>query len=100
MQKSENEKARIIRTIGKFRYELSSRFTVQRIGVFGSFARGNAGSRSDVDILVELKEPTFDHYMDLKFYLEEMLDRSVDLVLHDAIKPRLKPIIEHEVVYA
>jgi predicted nucleotidyltransferase len=38
--------------------------------------------------------------MDLKFYLEEMLDRSVDLVLHDTIKPRLKPIIEKEVVYA
>ena len=100
MQKSENESVRIIRTIGKIRNELSSRFTVQRIGVFGSFARGSAVSESDVDILVELKEPTFDHYMDLKFYLEEMLGRSVDLVLHDAIKPRLKPIIEQEVVYA
>ena len=100
MQRSENERAEIILTIGKIRNELSSRFTVQRIGVFGSFARGGAGSGSDVDILVELKEPTFDHYMDLKFYLEEMLGRSVDLVLHDAIKPRLKPIIEQEVVYA
>jgi len=100
MQESENEGAQIIRTIGKIRNELSRRFTVQRIGVFGSFARGNAGSGSDVDILVELEEPTFDHYMDLKFYLEEMLGRSVDLVLHDAIKPRLKPIIEQEVVYA
>src|SRR3989339_2108917 len=100
MQKQGKERAEIIRTIGKVRNELSSRFTVQRIGVFGSFARGNAGSGSDVDILVELKEPTFDHYMDLKFYLEDILGRSVDLVLHDAIKPRLKPIIEQEVVYA
>jgi len=73
---------------------------VQRIGIFGSFARGNAGPESDVDILVELKEPTFDHYMDLKFYLEDILGLSVDLVLHDAIKPRLKPIIEPEVIYA
>ena len=47
-----------------------------------------------MDILVELKEPTFDHYMDLKFYLEHILGRSVDLVLHDTIKPRLKTIIE------
>jgi hypothetical protein len=100
MQESEYERAEILRSIGKIRNELSSRFTVQRIGVFGSFARGNAGSGSDVDILVELKEPTFDHYMDLKFYLEDILGRSVDLVLHDAIKPRLKPIIEQEVVYA
>ena len=69
-----------------------------RIGLFGSFARKNAGPESDVDILVELKEPTFDHYMDLKFYLEELLQRQVDLVLHDAIKRRLKTIIEQEVV--
>ena len=100
MKESENEKAEIIRTIENIRGELAGRFTVQRIGVFGSVARGNAGSGSDVDILVELKEPTFDNYMDLKFYLEEILDRSVDLVLHDTIKPRLKSIIEHEVVYA
>jgi len=73
---------------------------VHRNGIFGSFARGNAGPESDVDILVELKEPTFDQYMDLKFYLEEMLGRSVDIVLNDTIKPRLKPIIEPEVVYA
>jgi len=71
---------------------------VCRIGLFGSFARKNAGPESDVDILVELKEPTFDHYMDLKFYLEELLQRQVDLVLHDAIKRRLKTIIEQEVV--
>ena len=79
---------------------MAVRFTVQRIGVFGSYARCNAGPESDVDILVDLKEPTFDNYMDLKFYLEEILDHPVDLVIHDAIKPRLKPIIEQEVVYA
>jgi predicted nucleotidyltransferase len=53
-----------------------------------------------VDILVDLKEPTFDNYMDLKFYLEEILNHPVDLVIHDTVKPRLKPIIEQEVVYA
>lgn len=86
--------------IGAKQSELAGRFTVLRIGVFGSYARGNAGPGSDVDILVDLKEPTFDNYMDLKFYLEEILDHPVDLVIHDAIKPRLKPIIEQEVVYA
>ncbi|MEW6501913.1 MAG: nucleotidyltransferase family protein [Thermodesulfobacteriota bacterium] len=80
--------------------DLARRFTVRRIGVFGSMARDNASASSDVDVLVELAEPTFDHYMDLKFYLESLLGRPVDLVLHDTIKPRLKAIIEHEVVYA
>ena len=60
----------------------------------------SANAESDVDILVELAEPTFDHYMDLKFYLEEILNRSVDLVMADTVKPRLKPIIGKEVVYA
>ena len=52
------------------REELSERFTVIRIGLFGSFARGDEGPESDVDIIVELAEPTFDHYMDLKFRLQ------------------------------
>ncbi len=80
--------------------EFKDRFTVRRIGVFGSFARDGANAESDVDILVELAEPTFDHYMDLKFYLEEVLNRSVDLVMADTVKPRLRPIIGKEVVYA
>jgi predicted nucleotidyltransferase len=54
------------------RLELSERFTVKRIGVFGSFARDDAGPESDVDIVVELVEPTFDHYMYLKFRLEDV----------------------------
>jgi hypothetical protein len=100
MQKIHKDKADILRVIREKQPELTDRFTVRRIGVFGSFARDSAGEESDVDILVELAEPTFDHYMDLKFYLEEVLNRSVDLVMADTIKPRLRPIIGKEVVYA
>ena len=67
---------------------------MKRIGVFGSFARGDKRTESDVDIIVELAELTFDNYMDLKFRLEEDLQRPVDLVVADTVKPRLKPIIE------
>jgi predicted nucleotidyltransferase len=45
-------------------------------------------------------EPTFDHYMDLKFYLEGLFGSSVDLVLADTIKPRLKPYIDRDLIYA
>jgi uncharacterized protein len=90
----------IMEKLASVRFKLNECFTVQRIGVFGSFARGDAGPGSDVDIIVELGEPTFDHYMDLKFYLEEILQRPVDLVLADTIKPRLRPVIEREAVYA
>ena len=80
--------------------DLETRFSVRRIGLFGSVLRGSAIGGSDIDILVELAHPTFDHYMDLKFFLEDHLGRPVDLVLADSLKPRLKPIITREVAYA
>lgn len=94
------DKAAVLSILKEKQSEIAGRFSVRRIGVFGSFARGTAGPKSDVDILVELNKPTFDNYMDLKFYLEEVLNHPVDLVIHEAVKPRLKPIIEQEVVYA
>jgi predicted nucleotidyltransferase len=90
----------VVESISGLREELREEFTVVRIGVFGSFARGEETPESDVDVIVELAEPTFDHYMDLKFRLEEVLQRPVDLVMADTLKPRVKPIIEQEVVYA
>ena len=90
----------VLHTLQALRQELAERYSVRSIGLFGSFAKGSAGPESDIDILVDLTDPTFDHYMDLKFMLEDALGRPVDLVLADALKPRLKPIITREVVYA
>jgi len=75
---------------------------VERIGVFGSFVRGEEKAESDVDVLVEFREgqKTFDHYIDLKFYLEDLFGRKVDLVMKGAIKRRLREPILSEVVYA
>ena len=80
--------------------DLARSYTVRRIGLFGSCARGDQQEGSDVDVLVEFDEPTFDHYMDLKFRLEEAFGRQVDLVLADTVKPRLKPVVDKEAVYA
>jgi predicted nucleotidyltransferase len=98
--KANKTSKQILSKIQKLRPELKKRFSVRSIGLFGSTATGLSKKHSDVDILVELDEPTFDHYMELKFFLEEALGRDVDLVLKDTLKPRLKPIIEKEVLYA
>ena len=82
------------------RSTLSARFSVQTIGLFGSCARNEAKPGSDVDILIDLAEPTFDHYMDLKFFLEDLLHASVDLVLSEALRPRLRPYVMQEIIYA
>ncbi len=76
------------------------RYGVRKIGVFGSYLRGTQTPGSDVDILVEFREKSFDNYMDLKFFLEKQFRTKVDLVLSDALKPRLKPLILKEVEYA
>jgi predicted nucleotidyltransferase len=79
---------------------LRRRFRVARLAVFGSHARGTAGKRSDVDILVEFEPDgvTFDNYMELKFYLQRVLRRRVDLVLIDALRPELRASILREAV--
>ncbi len=79
---------------------LSQRFGVRKIGVFGSIARGEERGDSDIDVLVSLSSPTFDRYMDLKFHLEGLLGRTVDLVMESALKPRLRENILREVRYA
>ena len=93
-------KNEILEFLVKNKNEMQKRFSVKRIGLFGSFARGDQHEKSDVDILVEFEEPTFDNYMDLKFFLEEHIGRSVDLVLVDSLKPRLRSLIVKEAAYA
>lgn len=74
------------------------RFGVRRLGLFGSIAKGEERPDSDVDVLVDLEHNTFDAYMGLKFFLEDLLHCPVDLVLVDTIKPRLRDRILREVV--
>lgn len=72
----------------------------RRLGLFGSFVRGEERPDSDVDLLVELDRRTFDRYMDLKLRLEQLLGRPVDLVLADRLKPTLRDRILSTVIDA
>ena len=90
----------ILKRLQERQEEMRALFSVLRIGLFGSYLHGNEGEKSDIDLVVDLAEPTFDHYMDLKFYLEALFERPVDLVLSDTIKPRLEPVIKKEATYA
>jgi uncharacterized protein len=75
-------------------------YGVRSLALFGSFARGEASAASDLDFIVEFEKKTFDGYMDLKAYLEGLFGRKVDLVLADAIKPRLRSGILAEAIHA
>ena len=80
---------------------LEKRFGVAKIGIFGSFARGVERPDSDIDVLVAFRkgEKTFDNFMGIKFYLEDVYGRKVDLVTEAALKPLIRDPILAEVVY-
>jgi predicted nucleotidyltransferase len=67
------------------------RFGVKRCGVFGSSVRDEPQDQSDVDILVEfeLGQKTFDHFMHLAFFLEDLFGRQVNLITTDSLRSYL-----------
>ena len=74
-----------------------SEFRIKSLAIFGSVARDEARPDSDVDILVEFDGPaTFDQYMELKLFLEDLLGRPVDLVTRKGVRPELAPYVEQE----
>ncbi len=79
---------------------LQEKFNVEKIGIFGSYARGEEAEGSDIDILVEFSKPIGWEFIDLKEYLETILGREVDLVTTGALKPQIKEQILKEVVYS
>lgn len=73
------------------------RYGVKRAGLFGSWARGEMTGASDIDILVETGDDmSLFEFVHLKHELEEALQREIDLVEYQTIKPRLKPILLQE----
>ena len=76
------------------------KYSVKSIGLFGSYAREENNQSSDLDFVVEFDKKTFDAYMDLKYFLEGLFEKPVDLVIAGALKPRLKPIILKETIHA
>jgi predicted nucleotidyltransferase len=79
--------------------EILRRFGVRHLRLFGSAARDELRDDSDVDVLVEFTAPaTFQQYMGLKFYLEDLLNRQVDLVTTKGLRKEFRPMVERESV--
>ena len=79
--------------------DLSTRFHVDKIGYFGSFARNEQTANSDIDIIVSFNSPIGWAFFDLQELLEKELNRKVDLVSINALKEQLKESILNEVKY-
>ncbi len=77
------------------------KFGVKRIGIFGSFIKGRQNRKSDVDLLVEFirGKKNFKNFIYLAFFLEDLLQRKVELVTPESLSPYLKPNILKEIEY-
>lgn len=85
--------------INQHRKELEEEFKVKSIAIFGSYARGEQNEESDIDIIVEFKEPVGLLFIHLADFLEEILGVKVDLLTMDAIKPNRRKYIIEDLTY-
>jgi predicted nucleotidyltransferase len=100
MKKTGKSLEEIKKILKAHKEEVSQKYKVSEIGVFGSFVRGDQGKRSDIDILVEYEEiPDLFEFINLERYLQRLLRKKVDLVRKEAIRSELKDRILKEVVY-
>jgi predicted nucleotidyltransferase len=95
------QKEKVLTIIRNHQQEIKD-LGVRRYGFFGSFVREETTEQSDIDILVEFEpdQKTFDNFMKLAFFLEDLLGRQVDLVTAESLSPYIGPHILREVEYA
>lgn len=93
-----SSKEAVVQRLLEARQRLAS-LGVTSVGLFGSFVRGEQTPSSDVDLLVEFmpKKHTFDNFMEVAFFLEEILGRKVEVVTPEALSPHIGPHILQEV---
>jgi predicted nucleotidyltransferase len=90
----------VIQILQKHQGKLNN-FGVNRLGLFGSFVRNTASNESDIDLLVvfEASQKNFNNFMNLSFFLEDLLGRKVDLVTLESLSPYIGKSILQEVEY-
>ncbi len=94
------ERGHVLQLLAQHKPQLTQRYGVLRLALFGSAARDSGGADSDIDILVAFDGPaTSKRYFGVQFYLEDLLGRPVDLVTEKALRPELRPHIEREAVH-
>jgi uncharacterized protein len=93
-------RAQVLAKLNQNLDEMKRRFAVKHLSLFGSAARDQLHEGSDIDVLVEFEgPPTFDGYIGLKDFLEALFVTKVDLATPDAIKPRMRPLIEKDLIH-
>ena len=80
--------------------ELQKKYPIGRLGVFGSYARGEAIEQSDIDIAVEITGPMGLNFVAMANEIETLLGKKTDVVPLRSIKPQYQQFVQKDLVYA
>lgn len=89
----------ILDFLRQHKQEMRNNFGVTKIGLFGSYARGDAREDSDIDVAIELTTYSADGYFGVLHLLEDSFQKRVDLGIESNFKPLLKPYIMKDIIY-
>ena len=89
----------ILQILRQHKPELQRKYPLSRLGVFGSYARGDATEKSDIDIAVELIGPMGLNFVDMADEIESLFGIKTDVVPKRAIKPDYLPFVEKDIIY-
>jgi len=90
----------VLRILAHQKPALLETYQITKLGLFGSYARGEQNDESDVDVLVEYEQPpSLYHLLELRDDLSELLSIKVDVVTRNGLKSRIKERVLAEVIY-
>ena len=91
-------KTQIITFLKQHKRQLQEKYKVNKIALFGSFARDEATQNSDIDIVVDMPS-SFDNFFDLKYFLEDNFNNKVDLIKEKNLRLFIKDKIQKDLIY-
>ena len=89
----------ILKILRQHKPELQKKYPIGKLGVFGSYARGDANEKSDIDIAVEITGPMGLSFVAMADEIEALLGIKTDVVSKGAIKTKYLPYVEKDIVY-
>jgi len=89
----------ILKILRNHKPELQRKYPISGLGVFGSYARGEATDKSDIDIAVELSAPMGLNFVEMADEIEALFGIKTDVVPKRAIKPKYLEYVEKDIVY-
>ena len=94
------ERDTILDILAQYKEKYRDTYAIEKIGIFGSVARGEATETSDIDVCIETKKPDLFMLVHIKEELQNLFHKSVDIVrVRERMNPYLKKRIEKEAIY-